>query len=353
VFSIISPNGFLWHIFYICRTNILRGDFLDILWLNQEDVKAVLDMPSAMDAVEEAFAGHGRKEVQMPPKSYLYFPEHNGDLRTMPACLEGDDIAGVKIVNVHPGNRDKGLPTVMAVFVLNSTETGAPLAIMDATYLTDMRTGAAGGIAAKYLARQDSAVAGFVGGGNQARTQLLALSEVFDLECVKVFTRNPSSAGAFAAFAGKIADCEVITAGTIREVCDCDILTTTTPSRKPVVRDEWISEGTHINAIGADAKGKEELDPLILRKGKTVVDDRAQAFHSGEVNVPLANGLITGEMVYCEIGEIVAGLEKGRMSDEEITVFDSTGLAIQDVSVGNIIYRHALEMNIGMALKLF
>jgi alanine dehydrogenase len=139
---------------------------MDILWLNQSDVKSLLDMPSAMLAAESGFREHGLRKVQMPPKSYLYFKKHNGDLRTMPSFMEEQDIAGVKIVNVHPDNREKGLPTVMAVVVLNSTETGAPLAIMDGTYLTDMRTGAAGGVAAKYLARRDSKVVGMVGTGD-------------------------------------------------------------------------------------------------------------------------------------------------------------------------------------------
>lgn len=310
-------------------------------------------MPSAMNAVEKAFAEHGKKKVQMPPKPYLYFPKHNGDLRTMPAFLEEDDIAGVKIVNVHPENRKKGLPTVMAVFVLNSTETGAPLAIMDATHLTDVRTGAAGGVAAKYLARKDSKVAGFVGGGSQARTQLLALSRAFDLDCVKVYTRSSASASSFASFAEELLSCDVVIADTIPDVCRADIVVTTTPSRDPLVKAEWIAEGTHINAIGADAQGKEELDPLILKKGRVVVDDKVQAFHSGEVNVPLSSGIITEDMICCEIGEVVTGLKEGRTSVEDITIFDSTGLAIQDVSVGNLVYKEALESAIGQSLKMF
>nr|WP_300608299.1 alanine dehydrogenase [Methanohalophilus sp.] len=326
---------------------------MDILWLNQDDVKAVLDMPSAMDAVEKAFAEHGKKKVQMPPKPYLYFPKHNGDLRTMPAFLEEDDIAGVKIVNVHPENRKKGLPTVMAVFVLNSTETGAPLAIMDATYLTNMRTGAAGGVAAKHLARKDSKVAGFVGGGNQARCQLLGLSESFDLECVKVYTRSSASANSFVSFAEKLLSCDVVVAETISDVCQSDIVVTATPSRNPIVKEEWIAEGTHINAIGADAQGKEELDPLILKRGRVVVDDKLQAFHSGEVNVPLSSGIITEDMICCEIGEVITGLKKGRVSEKDITIFDSTGLAIQDVAVGNLVYRRAIESGIGENLKMF
>src|SRR5512137_892257 len=166
---------------------------LEVLWLSEEDVKAVLSMDDAIDAVENAFRDHALGRVQMPPKSYLYFPKYGGDLRTMPAYLEGQNLAGVKIVNVHPANPAEGFPTVMALFVLNSPQTGAPMSIMGATYLTSIRTGAAGGIAAKYLARPNSKVIGMVGAGAQARTQLMALSKFFKIELVIVSDRSISA----------------------------------------------------------------------------------------------------------------------------------------------------------------
>lgn len=326
---------------------------MDILWLNQSDVKNVLDMPSTLLAVESGFREHGLKNVQMPPKSYLYFKKHNGDLRTMPSFMEKQDIAGVKIVNVHPDNREKGLPTVMAVVVLNSTETGAPLAMMDGSYLTDMRTGASGGVAAKYLARPDSKVVGMVGVGDQARTQLLALSEVMDIEEVKIACRKPASCAAFEKEMQPVLSCDFTRKDSIREVCDCDILVTTTPVRNPIVLSEWVPEGTHINAIGADAIGKQELDSSLLKRSKVVVDDIVQASHSGEINVPLSSGIFSEDDIYSELGEIVAGIKPGRESDEEITIFDSTGLAVQDLSTANMVYEKALEKGIGKKLELF
>lgn len=310
-------------------------------------------MSDAMDAVEKAFEQHGRKNVQMPPKSYLYFESHNGDLRTMPAYLEDQDVAGVKIVNVHPDNRQKGLPTVMALFVLNSTETGAPIAVMDATYLTDIRTGAAGGIAAKYLARPQSRILGIVGSGNQARTQLLAIANVLDLDEVKVYSAHRSRAEQFRQEMECKAGCSITVCSSIEEVCDCDILVTVTPVREPIVKREWIKPGTHINAIGADAAGKEELEASILLQSRVVVDDMAQASHSGEVNVPLSGGLITVNDICCEIGEVVAGLKSGRLDDSDITVFDSTGLAIQDVATALLVYDAAKEKGVGKKLQLF
>lgn len=324
-----------------------------ILWLNKNEVESLLDMKSTIKVVEEAFRQHGMKKVQMPPKLYLYFKNHNGDLRTMPAYLEEADITGVKIVNVHPDNPKKGLPTVMALVILNSTETGAPLAIMDGTHLTDMRTGAAGGVAVKYLARKNSKVVGFVGTGNQARTQLMGIKEIIDIEEIKITSVSEKSNINFKAEMEKKADCDITLKKSIREVCDCDILVTTTPSREPVVMNEWISEGTHINAIGADAPGKEELDPAILKRARVVVDDIPQASHSGEVNVPVSKGVFGVRDICCELGEVIAGKKKARVKDSDITVFDSTGLAIQDVATADIVYRKALKANIGIKLKQF
>ncbi|MDD1745362.1 MAG: alanine dehydrogenase [Candidatus Methanoperedens sp.] len=324
-----------------------------ILWLNKNDVESLFDMKGTLKAVEEAFRQHGLKKVQMPPKLYLYFKKHNGDLRTMPAYLEEADITGVKIVNVHPDNPKKGLPTVMALVILNSTKTGAPLAVMDGTLLTDMRTGAAGGIAVKYLARKNSKVVGFVGSGNQAKTQLMAINEVIDIGEVKVTSISEKSNLEFKDNMEKKVGCEITVKSSIREVSDCDILVTTTPSREPIVKNEWIPDGTHINAIGADAPGKEELDPAILKRAKVVVDDIPQASHSGEVNVPISKKLITIKDICCELGEVIVGKKKGRVSDSDITVFDSTGLAIQDVATADMVYRKALEKKIGVMLLQF
>lgn len=324
-----------------------------VLWINKKEVESLLDMKETLKVVEEAFRQHGLKKVQMPPKLYLYFEKHRGDLRTMPAYLEEQDIAGVKIVNVHPDNPKKGLPTVMALVILNSTETGAPVAVMDGTFLTDMRTGAAGGVAVKYLARRNAKTVGFIGTGNQAKTQLLAINEVIDIEKVKAASTSEKHTLAFKEEMEKRISCDIIPKAGIREVCDCDILVTTTPSREPVVMNEWIAEGTHINAIGADAPGKEELDPLILKRSKVVVDDLPQASHSGEVNVPLSKKFITEKDIFGELGEVIAGKKKARTGDSDITVFDSTGLAIQDVAAANLVYEKAIKGKIGIKLKQF
>ena len=325
---------------------------MEVLWLTEEIVKSLLTMDEAIIAVEKAFHDHGMGQTQMPPKSYLYFSRYGGDLRTMPAYLEGQDLAGVKIVNVHTRNQEIGLPTVMALLVLNSSQTGAPLAIMGATYLTSMRTGAAGAVAARTLARQNSQVVGIIGAGVQARTQLLGLSRHFLIEQVIVSDSSLERAQFFAEDVRPYLNCDCLTTASPRDACQCDILVTTTPSRRPVVQDKWIGAGTHINAIGADARGKQELESSLTKRAKVVVDDLTQAVHSGEVNVPITEGVLAPEDIYAQIGEILTGKKPGRVSDEEITIFDSTGLGIQDVAAGNAVYKKALNTGLGLKLKL-
>lgn len=330
----------------------VTGVFMEVLWLTEKEVRSLLTMDDAIAAVQKAFLDHGMGRTQMPSKSYLHLPDHNGDLRCMPAYLEGQDMAGVKIVNVHPGNPLIGLPTVMALLILHSPHTGEPLAIMGATYITSMRTGAAGAIAARYLARPDSHVIGMIGAGAQARTQLQGLSRHFQIDQVTVFDSFADRARAFAEDVLGFLKCDCIAVAGPEEACECDILVTTTPSRQPVVRNEWVRPGTHINAIGADAVGKQELESALLKRAKIVVDDIVQSVHSGEVNVPISEGILRPEEIHAQIGEVLAGKKPGRVSSEEITIFDSTGLGIQDVATGHAVYEKALQSGMGRRLEL-
>ena len=330
---------------------------METLLLRDDQVKKLLSMSEVMDAVELAFKQKGIGRVQMPAKLYLYFSKYNGDLRTMPSYLEELDISAVKIVNVHPDNPSKHkLPTVMAVIVLVDPSTGFPLAIMGGTTVTNMRTGAAGGIAAKFLARKDSKIVGLVGAGAQAITQLMALFEVYNkLEEIRVWSKNPETKKIFLAEAERKYGhlCKFVSKESVRKTVEgADIVVTTTPSRKPLVMKDMVSSGMHINCIGADAVGKQELDPNILKRAKIVIDDWMQASHSGEINVPLRDKIITKEDVYGEIGEIVAGLKPGRISEDEITVFTSTGLAVQDAVTAKIAYDKALQKRIGKFITI-
>jgi len=284
----------------------------------------------------------------MPPKAYLTLAQ--GDFRAMygEIFLARDHICGLKWVNVHPGNPGRGLLTVMAKILLNDPDTGLEFADLDGTHITDYRTGAAGGVAARYLARSDASRLGLIGAGAQARTQVAAILKVRPIQEIVVYDRHLTCSRPFAEKAAAMYGIAVRpTENPAEAVIDMDIVVTTTPSRTSVVKREWVSPGTHINAIGADAAGKQELDPAILTGGKVVVDDWAQASHSGEINVALARNELTPGQIYGSLGEIVAGKKPGRVAPEEITVFDSTGLIIQDLALGLAVYQRAQERGLG------
>lgn len=332
-----------------------EGSEVHTLLLPEEDVRKLISMDEAITAVENVFREKALGNVQMPPKVYLFYG--SGDLRVMPCYIRTSEISSVKIVNSHPRNPEKGLPTVMALIVVIDPDTGFPKAVMGGTWITGIRTGAAGAVAAKYFARKNSRIAAFVGAGTQARMQFLGLMRVLQsIKEIRVFDIRPEATNSFLEFveAHGAAGLSLINVSSAEEaIKGADIVITTTPSRKPIVMSEWVSEGTHFNCIGADAPGKQELDPAILRRAsKIVIDDFEQAVHSGEINVPLSEGLIGASSIYGELGEIVAGLKKGRESDEEITVFSSTGLAIQDAATASIVYENAVKKGVGIKIRL-
>ncbi len=328
------------------------------LLLTGKQVGKLLAMEDVLGAVEDAFKHKGLEKVQMPPKAYLFYEKYDGDLRTMPSYVEDRDVSAVKIVNVHPQNaKNYGMRTVMGLLVLIDPHTGAPLSIMDATHITDMRTGAASAIASKYLARPNPKILGIIGAGNQARTQMLAMITQYGcFDEVRIFDLYPEKSKAVArqfrrSYGDRIG--KVRSVGSAKDaVSGCDIVVTATSSRSPIVMDEWVGEGTHINCIGADAPGKQELDSRILKRARVVIDDWEQASHSGEINVPLSKGELTKDDVNGEIGRIVAGLSSGRQSDAEITVFCSTGLAVQDSLTAKIVYDAASKANIGRFVQI-
>ncbi|MFH1328591.1 MAG: ornithine cyclodeaminase family protein [Candidatus Bathyarchaeota archaeon] len=278
--------------------------------------------------------------------------KHDGDYRAMPAYLEALDEAALKFVGVYPKNPlAHGLPLVMGVVLYIEPKTGRCLSVMEARWLTAMRTGASGGVGVKYLSRPDSRIVGIYGAGVQARTQLMALCEVRKIDEVRVYDIIPGKAKAFAEEMGKKIGVMIKPVENPQEAAEkCDIIISATPSRKPIVMDDWIEPGTHINALGADALGKQELDPSILKRVKVVVDDVEQAIHGGEVNVPISQGIISRKDIYGEMAEVVLGHKPGRTSDDEITVFDSTGLVIHDVIIAGLIYRGAKELKIGVTI---
>jgi alanine dehydrogenase len=320
---------------------------METLLLDGEDVAANAPLSDVVPAVERAFSAYERGDVQMPAKSYIDLPEYNGDFRSMPAYVATDewDAAAVKWVNVHPDNpADHDLPTVMGTTIYSDPETAYPLAVMDGTALTMKRTGAAAAVATDHLAVSDATSLGIVGAGVQSYSQLRAIAEVRPIEEVIVADRNDDRV---AAFVDAFEDRFDVRGGSISEAGHCDVLSTVTPVRDPIVGPDDLGERTHVNAIGADAAGKHELEDEVLLSAKLVIDDYEQCTHSGEINVPWSESVLDDENLYGELGEIVAGVKAGRTEADGLTVFDSTGLAIQDIAAAHVVYENARQSGDG------
>jgi len=323
------------------------------LVLTQPDIERLMDMERAIRVIAQAFKAQARGEAVMPPKVYLPLPAQS-DFRAMPAYLAHPACCGIKWINVHPHNRAKGLPTVMGTIILNDPKTGFPLAVLDGLSVTRLRTGAAAGVAARALARRHSRIVGLVGCGAQAFHQVLALVECFQLRQVRVWGYRSGEASRFCASARRRLAVELVPVNTVKDcVCEADIVVTITPSRRPLVKRDWVKPGTHINAIGADAPGKQELDPQILRDAKVVIDDTTQAIHGGEINVPIAKGRFHPRMIHATLGDVLLGRAPGRTKSGELTVFDSTGIAVHDVALGYDIVQQAFRHRRGRSVRFF
>lgn len=321
------------------------------LLLSADDVAKCLHMGAAIAAVEHAFRAYHRKEAAMPPKSYVDLPEFGGDVRSMPARV--GNAVSVKWVCSHPGNPSRhGLPTVIGTLILTDPATGFPLAVMDATLLTAFRTGAAAAVATRALARDDARTLGIVGCGTQAAYQIAAISLVRDVRMVVLSDARDEVAEALAKRVRAHAPGLDVQVGKVSHAAGQDVVSTLTPVHEPIVKRDWVENGAHVNALGADAAGKQELEADILGEAVIVVDDWEQATHSGEINVPLSTGALRREHIRGTLGAILEGAIPGRSSPRDVTIFDSTGLAIQDAAVARVVYERASKEGLGERVEL-
>lgn len=324
-----------------------------VLYLTQDDVRQILDMRTTIEVVEYGFKEMGFGKVEMPTRIYLHFEKNNGVLITMPAYIETLNAAGVKVVTVHPDNPVKHkLPSVIARIILNDPKDGQPLAIMDGTYITMLRTGAAGACGIKYLSRKDSRSAAIVGLGVQGRSQLLGLLQVRDIEKVRVYDVVPEARVSYVKEMSKQTGVDIEALDSVSSaVKDVDILISCTPSKNPVVTGDMVKKGMHISAIGTDTRDKRELDTTTLTKvaaeGKIVVDYTSQALMVGDFAIPIQSGDFKKEEIFAELGEVIIGKKKGRETESEITLFKATGLAMEDIVTAHRVYELAKKMGVG------
>jgi len=322
-----------------------------VLLLSRRDVESILSMEDAIQAVEGAFKQFALGKVTMPMRTNVTLESYRGQFLTMPGYVGGEvEGLGLKVVTVYPENPSRGLPTILATIQLNNPRTGELLAIMDGAYITAVRTGAVSGVATKHLSRKGSSVVGLFGAGVQAEKQLEAVCCVRPIAKVKVFDPLVNLREKFCSEASRKLGVDVVSVSSPMDaVVGCEMLITATTSKTPVFSGRWVEAGAHINAIGAHTSDARELDDDVARKAKIVVDSRETALReAGDLIIPIKAGIIGEENIHAELGEILVGSKLGRETDREITLFKSVGLALQDVSTATLVYRKAVERNVGV-----
>lgn len=326
------------------------------LLLSRDDVARVLTMPDCIAAVEGAFAALARGEADMPQRAVIKVPDHHGLFLGMPAYLGGDqECLGLKVVTVYPDNPGKhDLPTTLGTLMLCDPTTGAVNAIMDAGYLTAVRTGAASGVATRHLAREEAEVCVVFGAGVQARQQLIAVNHVRPLRRALVIDQDADAAARFAADLAPQLDVPIeVSRDPADAVAGADIVVTATSSPTPVLLGEWLRPGTHINNIGSHSPTTRELDTATVARSFYVADLReANLVEAGDLLIPIAEGALTADHIQASLGEVVIGQKPGRTDDEQITLFKSGGLAVQDVSTARAVLAAARAQGIGVEVAL-
>ncbi len=322
--------------------------------LSREDVRRALPMRQAIEVMKGAFAQLSSGQADAPLRTALDVPDHNGVTLFMPAYLSAGDQMAVKIVSVFNDNPAKGLPLIHALVVVVDATTGEPAAVMDGTYLTALRTGAASGAATDLLARLDARVVAVFGAGAQGRAQLEAVCAARSIEAAWVHDVAPEQASAYAAEMSQRLSLPVNVAKTPADALgQADVICTATTSSSPVFEDADVRPGTHINAVGAYTPQMQEIPADTVLRARVVIDHRVSSLaEAGDLLIPLRRGLMTEDHIYAELGEIAAGRKAGRETLEEITLFKSVGVAVQDVAAASAVLEAARRLGLGTEVAL-
>jgi ectoine utilization protein EutC len=324
---------------------------MEIIVLTEQDLRSCIQLDAdVIEAVEQAFISLSRGKATVPPIMMLPVPARRGEVDVKSAFIEGLDSLAVKIASGFFENFKEGLPSASGLMVLVSTETGFPRAVLlDNGYLTQVRTGAAGAIASKYLAPKKVKVAGVVGAGTQARYQMRGLKLVRDFETLLIYSLYDEEVDRYTEEMAEELGVEVRRAASVEEVVrSSSVVVTTTPSREPYLEAKWLHTGLHITAMGTDTEEKQELHPEVLAKADLPVCDLvSQCRRLGELHHTVERGLIN-EADVSELGQVIAGTKPGRTKDEQITVCDLTGVGVQDTAIARLAYLKAEEAKLGL-----
>ena len=324
-----------------------------MLLLSREDIKKVFTMKEAVEADKEAFTLFSQGKSVVPLRTNISASKHDGAFLFMPSYVEEMDCSAIKIVNVFPKNIDRGLPTTPAQVLLIDGTTGVVVSVLDGTYVTQLRTGAASGAAFDVLARKDAKKGALIGTGGQAATQLEAMLAVRDLEEVKVYDLNAERLQAFveqmneelASYGAKILAAD----SSDDAIEDADLIVTVTPSSKPVFDGSKVKSGATVSCVGSYQPHMQEMDPVILTRASKIYFDSVDAVLSeaGDILIPLADGTITKEDFTGDLGDVLQGKVVARENEEEIIVFKTVGIGTQDLVTAKKIYDKALAQGVG------
>jgi alanine dehydrogenase len=325
----------------------------NIIVLNDQDVEKLISFSENLDMIERAFGDYNSGKSHVFPVVREAVTPHQGIFGIKSGYLETQNILGFKAGGFWANNKNKGLANHQSVIVLFNPETGQPCALVAANFVTQIRTAAIGAIGCKYLARPDCHVLAIIGAGQQGRNQLKAalhvLPAIKEIYLYDVYTPAAEAlAQDMSQHPGKI----TVTSAAEEACSNADVIVTATSSYTAIVMADWVKKGAHINAVGTDTKGKQELDPQIFAKASVVVDNMEQCLQLGESQHAYAKGIITRESIYAEIGEIINGTKQGRATREQITLFDTTGVAIQDLATAGYAFEQAAKRGMGIRIAI-
>lgn len=322
--------------------------------IKSSEIKEHFTIAEAIDAMAEAFESLSSGNSEVPQRYVTTFGKESLSLLVKPVFVQSENRAALKILTQKEMGKVKGIPAIVGVVMLLDTLTGEILAIMDGEYLTALRTGAASGLATKYFARKNAKTMAIFGCGAQGKTQLEAVSNVRNISKIWLFDKNRKSAESLISELKTKINADIEIADNLNVLKECDIICTATNSEKPLFHLEHLKEGVHINAIGSFKPSMQEIDPNILLNASIFVDQKETCLaESGDLIKPINYGLFSASHIKGEIGDYALGNNKGRTSEEEITVFKSVGVAIQDYVVASKIYEKSISHSFGKDFNLF
>jgi ornithine cyclodeaminase/alanine dehydrogenase-like protein (mu-crystallin family) len=327
---------------------------MKVLVVSQAEVARLLPMPDCIEAMSQALLQLARGEAAMPLRQVMRLEDRRAAMAAMPAYVSAQAALGIKVITVYPDNPRAGYDSHQGAVLLFEAEHGSLRAIVDAAEVTAIRTAAVSAVATRALARPDARDLAILGSGVQARTHLEAMLHVRPIERVRVWSRTPEHARAFAQRESKRHDLEIEPAGSARgAVKEADIICTVTASRQPILKGDWIAPGAHINAVGSSVPSARELDAAAVKRARLFVDRRESALaEAGDFLLAKAEGAVGDDHIQGELGEVLLGTVPGRRSPDEITLFKSLGLAVEDLAAVQVIAAKAAAQNAGVWVEL-